>query len=206
MHIKQSNTMADSSDTQLYNLKRRVNQYHEVLENTLTYRRLWKEGLREAIFQKLSALTQQVSLKATVTYREQIDNLEAVVVSLGTVESGISQKLGDSLQRGLIKHNGDLIYQQLFNGKILVLINYPFIEGYDEPTAPKTIAIYRPDELQEPYYQRHLEEFIQEVTLWEDYDDDEPHQRIGFQLNFGAGQANPLGPASAPAASDEKGD
>lgn len=198
--------MADSSDTQLYNLKRRVNQYHEVLENTIDYRKLWKEGLREAIFQKLSALTQQVGLKASITYREQIDNLEAVVVSLGTVESGISQKLGDSIQRGLIKHNGDLIYQQLFNGKILVLINYPFIEGYDEPTAPKTIAIYRPDELQEPYYQRHLEEFIQEVTLWEDYDDDEPHQRIGFQLNFGAAQPKPLTTTGGAAASDEKGD
>ena len=29
--------------------------------------------------------------------------------------------------RDLIKQNGSLVYQQLFNGKILVLINYPYI-------------------------------------------------------------------------------
>ena len=73
----------------------------------------------------------------------------------------------------------------LFNGKIIVLINYPFIENYGQPQPPKTIAIYRPEELKEPYFIRHMEEFLQEITKWEDYDDDEPTKRIGFQLNFG---------------------
>ena len=67
-----------------------------------------------------------------------------------------------------------------------MLLNYPFIENYGKPRPPKTIAIYRPEELREPYFIRHMEEFMQEVTNWEDYDDDEPNQRIGFQLNFGA--------------------
>jgi len=26
---------------------------------------------------------------------------------------------------------------------------------------------------------------MSEITNWEDYDDDEPNKRIGFQLNFG---------------------
>ena len=67
----------------------------------------------------------------------------------------------------------------------MVLIQYPHIEGYGEPRPPKTIAIYRPEELKDPYFIRHVEEFLQEITLWEDYDDEEPYQRIGFQLNFG---------------------
>lgn len=32
---------------------------------------------------------------------------------------------------------------------------------------------------------RHVEEMLQEVTTWEDYDDDEPTKRIGFKFNFG---------------------
>ena len=45
-------------------------------------------------------------------------------------------------------------------------------------------GIYRPEELKEPFYIRHLEEFIKEITSWEDFDDDEPSQRIGFHFNL----------------------
>ena len=84
----------------------------------------------------------------------------------------------------MVKQNGSLIYQQLFNGKVIVLISYPYIENYGEPRPPKTIAIYRPEELREPFFIRHMEEFLSELTTWEDYDDDEPIQRIGFHPNF----------------------
>mgnify|MGYP006898432575 FL=1 len=106
--------------------------------------------------------------------------------TMGSVESGLSEQVGSGLQRDLIKHNGTLVYQQLFNGKILVLINFPFIEKYGQPQPPKTIAIYRPEELKEPYFLRHMETFVADISNWEDYDDDapEPNQRIGFKLNF----------------------
>ena len=70
------------------------------------------------------------------------------------------------------------------------------IEGYGQPRPPKTIAIYRPDEIKGPYLVRHMESFISEVTNWEDYDDDEPHQRIGFHLNFGGGNVEEGQPAN----------
>jgi hypothetical protein len=94
--------------------------------------------------------------------------------------------MGDGLRRDLIKQNGTLVYQQLFNGKILVLIQYPYIEKYGEQLPPKTIAIYRPEEMKAPYILRHVEEFITEVARWEDYDDDsDTVQRIGFKANGG---------------------
>ncbi|MBK9017099.1 MAG: hypothetical protein IPM82_25265 [Saprospiraceae bacterium] len=74
-------------------------------------------------------------------------NLEAVVLSLGTVKSGMYQKIEQGIEMPLVKQSGSLIYQQLFNGKVIVLIQYPFIENYGEPRPPKTIAIYRPEEL-----------------------------------------------------------
>lgn len=172
-------------DTQYHNLSRKVQQYREVLDNTITYRQAWKDSLCQQIMDQLNHIVGEVGLDAEVEVRAEMDNLEAVVLSLGTVRSGMSQRVNEHLQRDLIKQNGALVYQQLFNGKVLVLIQYPFIENYGQPRPPKTIAIYRPEELREPYFCRHLEELMQEVTLWEDYDDDEPHQRIGFQLNFG---------------------
>jgi hypothetical protein len=171
-------------NTDLLNLKRKVGQYKEVLQNTRTYRESWDSSLRETIKTRLEELVEATGLNAVVEERDQMENLGAIALSLGEVKSGMYQLVGEDIKRHLIKHNGSLIYQQLFNGKIIVLIQYPFIENYGQPSQPKTIAIYRPEEIKDPYLIRHMEEFIQEITQWEDYDDDEPHKRIGFDLNF----------------------
>jgi hypothetical protein len=173
-------------DTELFNLKQKIAQYKNVLQNTQNYRAVWKESLRDEIVGKLKGLVESTSLEAKIDVRSEMENLEAIVLSLGEAKSGMFQKVNEEVQRHLIKHNGALIYQQLFNGKVIVLINYPFIENYGQPRPPKTVAIYRPEELKEPYFVRHMEEFIQEVTNWEDFDDDEPNKRIGFELNFGS--------------------
>ena len=167
------------------NLQRKVNQYKEVLQNTENYRQVWKEELKEQIKLFLQKALETTGLDAKLEERAEMENLEAIVLSLGESKSGMCEKLSEDVHRHLIKHNGALIYQQLFNGKIIVLINYPFIESYGKPRPPRTIAIYRPEELKEPFFIRHLEEFMTDITNWEDYDDDEPNKRIGFNLNFG---------------------
>lgn len=178
----------------LTNLKRRVAHYREVLNNTKEYREAWKNGLCQQIFTQLEAMVEETGLEGKVEKKETLENLEAVVLSLGQEKSGIYEKLSPDLLRHLIKHNGSLIYQQLFNGKIIVMITYPVIEGYGQPQPPKTVAIYRPEEIKPPFLVRHMEDFIKEVTNWEDYDDDDdpkkqPHQQIGFKLNFMEPQA-----------------
>ena len=168
----------------LTNLKRKVHQYQEVLTNTEQYRLAWKESLRKSIMDQLNGIIEETGLNATVELKENLENLEAIMLSLGQAKSGIYEKLNDEVNRHLIKHNGSLVYQQLFNGKIIVIITYPFIEGYDQPRPPKTIAIYRPEEIKPPFIVRHMEDLLKEITAWEDYDDDEPSQKIGFKLNL----------------------
>jgi len=171
---------------ELFNFKRKIAHYQEVLANTTHYRKEWKEHLKDKIIQLLREAIEAGDLNARVEILNNVENLEAVVLSLGVAKSGMFQRVDHGVDVHLIKHNGSLVYQQLFNGKIIVIIQYPFIENYGQPRPPKTIAIYRPEELKEPFFVRHLEEFIQEITAWEDYDDDEPNKRIGFDLNFGA--------------------
>ena len=178
-------------DLDLINLKRKVDQYKTIIANTRQYRQTWTDSLKDQIVNTLQAMIDGTELGATIEIRSDLENLEAIVLSLGEVKSGMYQKVTDDIKRHMIKHNGSLIYQQLFNGKVIVLINYPSIEGYGQPRPPKNVAIYRPEEIKEPYLIRHMEEFIKEVTNWEDYDDDEPAQRIGYQMNFGAGVENP---------------
>lgn len=174
------------SETETINLRRKVERYQEVLRTTLANREAWKTELKQRIREQLQLLAEAGGLPYSIDERSEIENLEAVVLTLGNGVSGLRESVGSGLRRDLIKQNGALVYQQLFNGKILVLINLPYIEKYGEPQPPKTIAIYRPEELKEAYFLRHLETFITDVTAWEDYDDEapEPNQRIGFKVNF----------------------
>ena len=177
--------LTSNKSSELNNLKRKVVNYKEVMANTRSYREVWKESLRDKITSILEMMVKGCDLGATVELRSDMENLEAIVMSLGDVKSGIWQEIGSDIKRHMIKHNGSLIYQQLFNGKVIVLINYPFIENYGQPRQPKTIGIYRPEELKEPFFVRHMEEFITDISNWEDYDDDEPSKKIGFDINFG---------------------
>ena len=88
-------------DTQFVNLQRKVNQYREVLDNTEAYREVWKESLCQQIMDQLNHIIGEVGLKAEVEIRAEMDNLEAVVLNLGTVRSGMSQRVNDHLQRFL---------------------------------------------------------------------------------------------------------
>ncbi len=174
------------SESETTNLRRKVDRYKEMLQNTVAYREIWNKQLKKQIMTQLKALAEAGGLTFTIEERNEIQNLGAVVLNLGTEASGLREPVGNGVHRDLIKQNGSLVYQQLFNGKILVLINIPYVEKYGEPQQPKTLSIYRPEELKEAYMLQHLETFVADVTAWEDYDDEmpEPNQRIGFKLNF----------------------
>ena len=155
------------------NLIKRVNQYLQVLENTKSYRLLWHQETKDLIVKTLTDLVAETGLEAEVYVEDAIENLESVVLDLGRVSSGISEMLGKrDFKRTMVKYNGALIYQQLFNGKIMIMFNSPYIEGYGEPKQPKMLEILRPDELTPPFFTRHMETFIRDLTEWEDYDDD----------------------------------
>lgn len=170
----------------LNNLKSKIRSYNDIRNNTIEYRKAWQENLKSFIIERLTYIMTETGLKGEIENKEDVTNLEAIMLSLGKEISGIGEIISEDATRPLIKHNGSLVYQQLFNGKVQVMLVYPYIEGYGEPTQPKVVGIYRPQELKEPFIIRHMEEFIREVVAWEDYDDDEPSStpRIGFNINL----------------------
>lgn len=167
-------------DANYFALQRKVQEYKTIIANTEKFREEWKSTLRDRIVKTLKEISKAVELDAFIEVQAPVLNLEAVVLTLGVEKSGLAQRIDSHIKRDFIKQRGSLIYQQLFNGKIIVLINYPFIESYGQPREPKTIAIYRPEELQSDFFLRHLEDFMSEITQWEDYDDDQPAKKIGF--------------------------
>jgi hypothetical protein len=171
-------------------LQSKVNQYNEILENTAKYRAAWPKKIKPLIKRTLRTIVHETGLKAEIDNKSEMENLEVVFLTLGKDYSGIAEKVENSnTKRNLIKSNGALVYQQLFNGKILVMIMYPHIEGYGQPRPPKNIEILRPHELTKGFIIRHAEEFLKEVISWEDFDDDDnpqkaPFNPIGFQTQI----------------------
>ena len=165
----------------------KVNAYKQILKNTLQYRKAWKTDLKDMIIDTLSYINESTKLGAEVTVKDSIENMEAVVLDLGRVHSGMSEVIDSKdLKKKIIKTQGGLIYQQLFNGKIMVMIIYPYIEGYGEPRPPKNVEILRPEEVKQSFVIRHFEQFMREITEWEDYDDDQPSKPlIGFNHPIG---------------------
>ena len=165
----------------------KVNAYKQILDNTISYRQSWKKELKDMIVDTLSYINEHSELGAMVIVRDNIENMEAVVLDLGRVHSGMSEKIESSdVKKTIVKTQGGLVYQQLFNGKIMIMIIYPYIEGYGEPRPPKTIEIVRPHELKQGFILRHVEALLKEITEWEDYDDDQPNKPvIGFGNTIG---------------------
>ena len=56
----------DTLDTEIFNLQRKVDQYKDVLQNTLKYREEWKTGLQEKICSILQHLITATKLEAEV--------------------------------------------------------------------------------------------------------------------------------------------
>ena len=159
----------------------KVQRYQSILNNTKEYRERWTEQLKGLIISELENMMKVSGLNGKIETSDKVQNLEYIILSLGSEESGISEIINEKTDKPLIKNNGSLIYQQLYNGKIQVMIAYPYIEGFGEPRPPKVVAIYRPEEIKSPFLIRHMEDFIKEITQWEDYDDDDQPSKIGFQ-------------------------
>ncbi len=164
----------------LSNIRQKVNKYKSILNNTIQYRKDWNDGLKDMIVSTLVKISKETDLNAEIEVQDNVENMELIIFNLGRTTSGIYEKVDETVRKPMIKTNGALIYQQLFNGKILVLIALPYIEGYGEPRPPKTIEILRPGELKQPFLLRHVETFLKDVTEWEDYDDDLPQQAVNF--------------------------
>lgn len=176
-------------------LKSKVQTYNTILKNTTNYRTDWIETLKPMIVNTLEKAIKETDMPAKVDVKDEIENLEVIALSLGHDSSGIAEKIPDSTsKRQYLKSNGALIYQQLFNGKVMVMIMYPYIENYGEPRPPRTLEILRPEEFSDPYIVKHVEEFFKDIIEWEDYDDDLPQNapisRIGFNSIVEEGDAD----------------
>lgn len=176
----------------LKQVEEKLKEYRQVLALTDKYRKLWQDETKNLVRNSLQAVIDGTGMKATVTEKNNIENLEALILDLGRRSSGLAQMVDDTdVQRIMIKDNGSIIYQQLFNGKIMVMIISPHIEGHGDPKPPIPIQILRPEEITEAIIYGHVDQMLDVLIEWEDYDDEDKSAKVAFQpIGFRHNAAN----------------
>jgi hypothetical protein len=163
-------------------LKDKVAAYNHILENTVIYRKAWRDTVKQLITSTLQNFLIESGLKGKFVENNGMENLESILPDLGHSSSGIAQiRETDDIKNFMIKNNGAMIYQQLFNGKIMVMVQPPHIEGYGEPKEPQFLEIVTPGELSASLIYKHIESLLDIITEWEDFDDDSPQKKTVFQ-------------------------
>ena len=169
-------------DTSVNQLKDKVAAYNQVLENTIIHRKAWIDTVQQLISSTLQSFLTDYGLKGKVIENNEIENLGSLALDLGRTSSGITQSRGtDDIKNFMIKNNGVMIYQQLFNGKIMVMVQHPYIEGYGEPKEPELLEIVTPGELDASLIYQHVESLLDIITEWEDFDDESSQKKNVFQ-------------------------
>lgn len=166
------------------NLKNKVKALNSVMKNTKEYRKAWDNGLKEMIVSTLETIAKKSKLKGVVEVQDQMNGMETITLGLGLTKSGITERVSEKVEKPLIRMNGILLFQQLFNGKVSIWINYPYIEGIGEPKSPRMLEIVRPHEINEETILAYIEQFVDEIIAWEDYDDDVPPQPVSTGIGF----------------------
>lgn len=169
-------------NTPTHQLKEKLAAYNLALENTLLNRKSWSGTIKEQLRTTLEGFLAESGMKGKIIENTDMENLESITLDLGRISSGIAQTSHtDDIKNFMIKNNGALIYQQLFNGKIMVMVQHPHIEGYGEPKEPQFLEIITPGEVSAPVIYEHLENLLDIITEWEDYDDESPQKKTAFQ-------------------------
>ena len=160
-------------------------QYQTLLQCTGAHQARWNATIKEFIYQCLSELASSPKpLKAIKD--ESVRNFDTVCVGFIPSPTNIVIKIGQGAQ-GLTKFGGFLFYSQVYNGKVLVGISYPYVEKLQDQVPNKGLALLDPEEITEIKILEHVELFLKELFKNESSPSMEEELKRRGTIGFGSG-------------------
>jgi hypothetical protein len=151
-------------------------KYVDSLTKTTERRELWKTETKEKIYEILILVENSFKFQWHVQRIEVIENYQTINISFNSMGSGLIETTYDEKtnkpikRKSFIKHGGYLAYCQSFNGKINVVIGFPYIEEWVDQMDLKVIATLEPSQITETIITEHLICFLQSMSEWEGKD------------------------------------
>ena len=160
-------------------IKSLMQGYGEELANIEARRNQWINRTRDEIYKTLGNIKNLAKIEDLVTQKVVGDNnSEAVNIGFPDRHSGIVYRIGGEISVA-VKYGGYLSFSQIYNGKIVVFIEYPYVEKYVGKTEHKLLSVHEPSDFTEDLVFSYFENFIKEMILWESRD----INPIGFKIN-----------------------
>ncbi len=143
-----------------------IEQYKSALSKTEENRAYWANVSKALIFDVLTKVQSAADLDWQVKKAETVKNLEAVSISFNKRPSGIVE-VTPTAEKDTLKHGGALIFTQSYNGQVFIIHTYPYVEHWVGQTENKLIDKVDPVQIDEDYILRHVAQFLQEMSQWE---------------------------------------
>lgn len=151
-------------------------KYVDSLTKTTERRELWKTETKEKIFEVLSLVEKTFKFQWHVQRIEVIDNYQTINICCNDRASGLIETIYEEntnnliKRKSFIKHGGYLAYCQSYNGKINVVIGFPYIDEWVEQMNSKVIATLEPSQITETLITDQVIYFLQSLSEWEGKD------------------------------------
>lgn len=160
------------------NLAPLIDMYKNEMAAVGTRRKEWSERVKPMLISIFERLIERFQLPCHVGSHHQLKNQDTIFLAFDDLPSGVENT---ETQEVFIKQGGGLAYSQNVNGKISVLIVYPYIHGIKgEAGASKEISIYKPHTITEDLVLRHLDKFFRQSVQWECF----LREPIGYKMKM----------------------
>jgi hypothetical protein len=150
----------------LEDLRERVEHYRHGQSQVEENRNLWTQVTKPQLVNTLNQFITHYELTCKVQEVNTYRNYEAVNLTFGNSRSGIVKEK-ENETKYFNKFGGALSFSQSCNGRIDVIILFPFIEEITDKTDKKVIVQVPPAEIDEPFIYRQISRFLNEVMKWE---------------------------------------
>jgi hypothetical protein len=164
-------------------VKTAFDKYVDTLKTVQERRQLWKTETKDKIIEILTLIQNSFKFDWHIQRLEQIENYQTINIncnnqSSGMVETIIDNETGKPKKfKAYVKYGGYLAYCQSYNGKINVIIGFPYIEEWVTQKDAEVIATIEPNQMTEEMISQHVIKFLQTMTEWEGMD----RPPIGFK-------------------------
>ncbi len=157
-------------------LKEAFDKYLNSLDQTNERRQLWNSEVKEKIFNVLTSIYNSFKFDWHVQRLESVSNYQTINISCNSHNSGMVKTFYDdntgkpTKRKAYTKHGGYLAYCQSYNGKINVIIGFPYIDEWVTQMDAKVIATVEPSAITEDIISQHVIKFLQIMSEWEGMD------------------------------------
>ena len=130
-------------------------------------RKLWNAETNNLILGTFQGVAKNVpNLNWEIRKVDAMENLDILMLGFKNESSGIVGQV-QGVFKFFAKVSGKLMYSQVYNGEVYVLIDYPHVEHHVERQQPKFIGKFRPDEISVDLVLNHISDFLEEMLGWE---------------------------------------